>query len=300
MSPAGDWLRGQARVARSAVRWASLPVEAWRHERRPGVVILLYHRVGGETRSDVDVSARTFERQMRYLKRHCLVVSLDEVVRFAARRTVRHASRDVVAITFDDGYRETYELAYPIMRRFGLPATIYLPSMYVEEQQPFDFGGFQRARTDERPRPMTWEMAGEMLQSGLVTIGGHTLTHADLSRADAGQAAREIDECDRLIERRLGIVPRHFAYPWGRWSVETQQVVAARYETVVLGGPAKNPYVDMDLTRMWRYPVLRTDGFWLFRARMHLLGAGGALPGLGVPDGVEARSRAGYGGGAMS
>lgn len=257
-------------------RWMSLPVQAWRHERRPGVVILLYHRVGGGTRSDVDVSARMFERQMHYVKQHCLVVSLDDIAGFASRRAVRQASRDVVAITFDDGYRDTYELAYPILRHFGLPATVYLPSMYIEGQRPFDFGGFQRAGEDERPKPMTWDMAAEMVRSGLITIGGHTFTHADLSRADVTGAAREIDECDRLIERRLGILPKHFAYPWGRWSAETQSVVTTRYETVVLGGPAKNPYVEMDLTRMWRYPVLRTDGFWLFRARMNLL-VGGAV-----------------------
>jgi len=263
-------------VARSMARWMSLPVQAWRHERRPGVVILLYHRVGGGTRSDIDVGARVFERQMLHLKHHCLVVSLDDIARFASRRTVQQANRDIVAITFDDGYRDTYELAYPILRRFGLPATVYLPSMYIEGQRPFDFGGFQRTADDERPRPMTWEMAAEMMRSGLITIGGHTLTHADLSEADVARAERELEECDRLIERRLGILPRHFAYPWGRWSPQAQAVVAARYETVVLGGPAKNPYVGMDPRKMWRYPVLRTDGFWLFRVRMNLLDGGGA------------------------
>jgi peptidoglycan/xylan/chitin deacetylase (PgdA/CDA1 family) len=275
VSAAANWLKGQARTARSLGRWLSLPVQAVRRERRPGVVILLYHRVGAETWSDVDVGARVFARQMDYLKRHCLVVSLDDIAGFASRRAVRQANRDVVAITFDDGYRDTYELAYPILRRYGLPATVYLASMYIEAQQPFDFGGFRRAMDGERPRPMTWEMAAEMMRSGLITIGGHTLTHADLSQLDAARARHELDEGDRLIERRLGVSPRHFAYPWGRWCAETQAVVTARYDTVVLGGPAKNPYVGMDPRKMWRYPVLRTDGFWLFLARMNLLVGGG-------------------------
>ncbi len=278
MDRLADWVKGQARVARSVTRWATLPLQVWRRERRPGVVVLLYHRIGGGTHSDVDLSVNVFERQMRYLRRNCLIVSLDEVGRFATRRAVRQANRDVVAITFDDGYRETYDLAYPILRHFGLPATIYLPAMYVDMQRPFDFGGLQQVASDQRPRPLTWEMAGEMVGSGLITIGGHTHTHADLSRASADDAARELDACDRLIERRLGTAPRHFAYPWGRSSPATERIVAARYATVALGGPGKNSYVDLDLSRLWRYPVLRTDGFWLFRTRMTLLAAGSTPP----------------------
>ncbi len=250
-----------------------LPFQVWHRERRPGVVVLLYHRVGGGTRSDVDLGVKAFERQMRYMRRNCLVVSLDEVAQFVTRRVVRQASRDVVAITFDDGYRETYEFAYPILRRFELPATIYLPAMYIETQRPFDFGGFGQT-AEQRPAPMTWEMARDMTRSGLITIGAHTATHADLSQAKADDAMRELDECDRLIEKRVGTAPRHFAYPWGRWSPVTEHLVARRYATVAMGGPAKNAYLDLALSRLWRFPILRTDGFWLFRARMGLLAAG--------------------------
>jgi peptidoglycan/xylan/chitin deacetylase (PgdA/CDA1 family) len=276
MDGLGAWIRGQGRVARSLVRWSMLPFRIWQHERRPGVVVLLYHRIGGGTRSDVDLGVSVFERQMRYLRRNCLVVSLDEVAQIATRRAARHANRDVVAITFDDGYRDTYEFAYPVLRRFELPATVYLPARYVETQCPFDFGGFRQSPVEQRPKPMTWEMAASMMHSGLITFGGHTATHADLSRVGADDAMRELEECDQLIEQRLGAAPRHFAYPWGWWSPETERLVAARYSTVTLGGPGKNAYLDLDLSRLWRYPVLRTDGFWLFRATKALLGAGGA------------------------
>ncbi len=268
-----DWIRGQGRAVRSLGRWLSLPLQASRRDRQPGVVVLLYHRVGGGTRSDVDVGAQVFEEQMRYLRRHCLVVSLDEVAEFYTRRTVQQACRDVVAITFDDGYRDTYEVAYPVLRRYRLPATIYVAAMYVETQRPFDFGRFREVALERRPLPLTWDQAGEMVRSGLIAIGSHTHTHADLSWATEEETAHELDECDRMIERRLGVTPRHFAYPWGFWSPVAEPMVAARYATVAMGGPGRNPYSALNPFRLWRYPVLRTDGFWLFRARMHLLTA---------------------------
>jgi len=286
MDQLGAWVKGPGRVARSLVRWTLLPLRIWQHDRRPGVVVLLYHRVGGGTSSDVDLGVAVFERHMRYLRRNCLVVSLDEVAEIATRRAARQANRDVVAITFDDGYRDTYEAAYPILRRFEIPATVYLPARYVETQRPFDFGGFKESEVEQRPRPMTWDMAASMMHSGLITFGAHTATHVDLSQTSADDTVRELDECDRLIEQRLGVAPRHFAYPWGRWSPETERLVAARYATVTVGGPGKNAYVKLDLSRLWRYPVLRTDGFWLFRATKRLLATGAAHGEIGAASGI--------------
>ncbi len=267
-----DWMLGAGRTARGLARWLSLPLHAFQ-PHPPGVVVLLYHCVGGGTRSDVDVTGRAFEEQMRYLHQHCRVVSLDTVADASARSAGGEAGSDVVAITFDDGYRETFEVAYPILCRYGLPATIYVPAMYIETRRPFDFGGFANVAPRHRPLPLSWDQIGKMIESRLVAIGSHTYTHADLSGTTPDAATRELDECDEMIYRRIGVTPKHFAYPWGRWSAAAEQIVAARYVTAALGGPAKNPFASLDTARLWRYPVLRTDGFRLFRARMHQLAA---------------------------
>ncbi|MDR7418503.1 MAG: polysaccharide deacetylase family protein [Armatimonadota bacterium] len=266
-----EWVKGEARLVRSLTRAAALPYHALRRERAPGVVVLLYHRVGGGTRSDIDMPVALFERQMRYIRRHCVVVALDDVVKMAAGSLAGRATRDVVVVTFDDGFSDTYDLVYPILRHHGVPATVYVPSLYLETQRPFDFGGFRQMPAARRPTPMTWEQAGEMARSGLVTIGAHTHSHADFSTISPEAALRELDESDRLIEARLGFRPRHFAYPWGRWAPATRALAAARYVTVTLGGPGKNPYAGLDPRHLWRYPVIQSEGFWLFRTRLHLL-----------------------------
>lgn len=259
-------LKDRGALAGSLVRWGLVPYQIMRGERRPGVLILMYHRIGGGTRSEIDLGASAFERQIVHLRRRYRIISLDEVA--GLRPFDAAARRDLVVVTFDDGYEETYTTVYPVLRRLGIPATVYVPARYIEDGRPFDFGVHRHTDPSQRPRPITWEQASEMVRSGLITIGAHTSTHVDLSLASPPQALREIEEGDRLIEARLGIRPIHFAYPWGRWSLETHRLVASRYRTVGLGGPGKNIYVDLDPSRLWRYPVIQSEGYWLFRIRL--------------------------------
>ncbi len=265
-----DWVKGRGRLGRRILRWATLPYRVLRRDRRPGLVVLLYHRVGGGSRSEIDMPVSVFERQIRYLRRQYRIVSLNDV-QIGARWAAGGTHQDVIAITFDDGCAETYDFVYPILRWYGISATVYVPAMYLEEQRPFDFGAYRHMDSTRRPRPLSWHQVAEMVRSNVFTIGAHTYTHADLSRMSVDKAKSELEDCDRLIESRLGFRPRHFAYPWGRWAPAIQPLVVSRYETVTLGGPGKNPFIALDPSRLWRYPVNQSDGFWLFRARLHTL-----------------------------
>jgi peptidoglycan/xylan/chitin deacetylase (PgdA/CDA1 family) len=255
-------LKSRGGIASGLARWGVLPYHMLRRDRRPGVIVLAYHRIGGGTRAETDLAAELFERQIRYVKRRFRVAPLDDVPRLRAS----DLRTDTAVITFDDGFAETYTVAYPIVRRYEVPITVYVPAAYIEQRRPFDFGVF--ATMHPRPLPMTWDQAREMSASGLVTIGAHTHTHADFSMTAASEARREMDACDDLIERRLGARPRHFAYPWGRWSAETHALTAARYETVALTMPGKNAYQTLDRSRLYRLPVIQSDGFWRFLARV--------------------------------
>ncbi len=276
-----DWVKWQGRRGRSVLRWATLPYCVLRRDRRPGLVVLLYHRVGGGSNSEIDLPVSIFDRQVRYLRRYYRIVSLDDVVQFGARRTLGTPRQDTIAITFDDGCAETYDVVYPILRQYGIPATVYIPTMYIEDQRPLDFGAYRNVDPAVRPRPLSWDHIMEMVCSNLVVIGAHTHTHADLSRVSEEEAIRELDACDQVIDSRLGFRPKHFAYPWGSWCPATQALVASRYKSVTLGGTGKNPYISLNLSKLQRYPVVRSDGFRLFRARLGTLAKRGAWSGRG-------------------
>lgn len=115
-------IRGLGRVKS---QWARL-----RGQLTPGPMVLLYHRVA-ELQQDphlLAVAPEHFEEHLLALRRHCRVVSLSQLTDSLARGG--HPG-SVVALTFDDGYADNAEAAFPLLKKHGLPATFYLASGFV-------------------------------------------------------------------------------------------------------------------------------------------------------------------------
>ena len=102
---------------------------------RPGLVVLTYHRIaepGADLYYDPVISAtpESFRDQISWLRRHVRILALDELL---AMRESKAAWREPVAlITFDDGYRDNFEVAVPILREQNVPATFFLPSGFLD------------------------------------------------------------------------------------------------------------------------------------------------------------------------
>ncbi len=252
-------------VARRLMKLGVLPHGMLFRDRRRGLIILIYHRIGGSTGSPIDVPADTFARQMAFLRERHTTVSLDAVIdgTLAGGGT---GKTDLVAVTFDDGHRDIFEHAFPILMKYRIPATIYLATQYVETQRPFDFGAY--AAGGARPQPLTWPQVRDMAASPLIQIGGHTHSHVDLTRLPAGAMRDEVERNRRMIEDRIGTTPRHFAYPWGRFSPSAKAIVGESFATAVRGGCKKNPYGHLDALALWRTPIQQADGFWFFRLKL--------------------------------
>jgi peptidoglycan/xylan/chitin deacetylase (PgdA/CDA1 family) len=168
------------------------------------VPILCYHRFGTKT-SKLNVTPAAFEQQMEWLARNgYTVVTLARLARFLDGKEALPAKS--VAITIDDGYRSSYEIAYPILRKYGFPATVFLYT---------DFVGASDA--------MTWAQMKDMTSSGLVSIQPHSKSHANLTQrlpneTDAryrDRIRREVDAPVNVIKERLSEPSHAFAYPYG-------------------------------------------------------------------------------------
>ena len=219
----------------------------------PGVFILFYHRVEGASTIQGDLPLGLFEEQMEVLAASGRVVSLDAALEILRRE--RPSGPDPVVVTFDDGTADFGELAVPVLHRLGVPATLYLATAFVESG---------RATTDDG-RPMSWQGLRDVLSTGLIGIGGHTHTHPRLDRLTAGDARTELDRSNGLIEDRLGLKPRHFAYPYsvlGRPAVES--VVRERFRSAALAGTRPNPYARTDPFRLQRSPIQAADAMKYF------------------------------------
>ncbi len=130
-------------IKRSIKSLASIAKARLGHPRvSPGSVnILAYHRVVadiGKAERDaiygIVVSTATFRRHCELLRRKYDVVSLETAMRFADDR--RETSRPIAVITFDDGYVDFYEEAFPVLKELGLPATVFLPTDYIGQPKP--------------------------------------------------------------------------------------------------------------------------------------------------------------------
>jgi peptidoglycan/xylan/chitin deacetylase (PgdA/CDA1 family) len=168
------------------------------------VPILCYHRFGAKA-TPLTVTPTAFAAQMDYLARNgYTVVPVARLAAFLAGR--EPLPRKTVAITIDDGYRSTYEIAYPILARHGFPATLFLYS---------DFVGAKDA--------LSWTQMKEMLAAGVFDIQPHSRTHANLTQKQPGETdaqyrdrlRREVDVPINTIRDRLGAPSATFAYPYG-------------------------------------------------------------------------------------
>lgn len=238
-------------VLRRAVKEASRltdPVLARHH----GVTILCYHRVGGGSDSDVDLPVELFRRQMAHLAEHHRVVTLDEAVDLLGGDG---DTRSSVVITFDDGTPDLAEHAVPVLVEQGLPATLYVATSFVEDQQPFPWGA----------PPATWAQLRDAVASGHVAIGSHTHSHWLLDRLDRATIGADLDRSIELIETRLGSRPRHFAYPKAvPGSPVAEVAVRHRFTSAALARNRVNRPGHTDLHRLWRTPVQRSDGMEIF------------------------------------
>ena len=168
--------------------------------------VLMYHyvRINPDPADKIGIGLSVppaeFERQMRYLVDNGYqVVGLEDIV--ASLRNGSALPPRAVALTFDDGYMDFRQAAYPVLKRYGLKATSFVIT---------DFVG--------RNGYLTWDAIKEMAAGGLVTFGSHTLSHPDLSTLPPALAERQIRESKRVLEDRLGSRVTLFSYPAGRYN----------------------------------------------------------------------------------
>ena len=207
---------------------------------RPGVRILMYHRVCPHSDHDqLAVSPMRFRRQIELLARRHRVISL----RAAADQLSEPAGTAAVALTFDDGYHDNLVHALPVLREFRLPATIFVTTAFCsQERRHF------RYRESTGRVHLDWSEVRELSREPGITIGSHTCTHPFLSRLDYADAAREIADSRWIIESELGAPVDLFCYPSGDMGCREETLAReAGYRAAVtvapgLNRPGQSPY----------------------------------------------------------
>ena len=187
------------------------------------VVIYGYHRFVKKVHSAwTEILPEDFEKQMQELKNRGIpVISMQDML--AWKRGEKNIPARAAIITFDDGWKSQYEVAWPIMKKFGYPLTLFI---YTEGVRGGKFGGGEA---------ITWEQLAEMRDAG-VDIQGHTATHQDLKKPYDKVTKKhlnpqeyqqwldaEIGGSKQLLEQRLGIKVNCFAVPFGNYNQQVKE-----------------------------------------------------------------------------
>jgi glycosyltransferase involved in cell wall biosynthesis/peptidoglycan/xylan/chitin deacetylase (PgdA/CDA1 family) len=191
---------------------------------RGRLTVLNYHQVNDPADDYSTVSSTEFRRQMEFLHQHYRVLPLADAVRAVV---TAGAGERIVAITFDDGYRDNATIAAPILRSLGLPACFFVSTDMIGSSQPFPHDVVQGRPPQQH---MSWDDLRRLAAAGF-EIGSHTCSHADLGHITLADARRELRESKQRIETEVGTAVRLFAFPYGhRQNIRPDTHAAARSE----------------------------------------------------------------------
>ncbi|MBY0491985.1 MAG: polysaccharide deacetylase family protein [Gemmatimonadaceae bacterium] len=228
----------EAEVTALERQYRSAYVAASRFE----IPILCYHRLVEQDReggpANIHLRVDKFEEQLQYLRAHRY-----RTVHFADLRTADvFEPRDRrIMLTFDDGYEDNYRLLFPLLQKYQVKAVIYLVS-------GLERNSWDAHKGEPSLRLLNAAERREMLASGLVEFGAHTVTHADLSAVSADEAADEIRASKAQLESMLGVPVETLAYPYGRCSraaKDAAREAGFRYALATNSGPQamhEDPY----------------------------------------------------------
>ena len=223
---------------------------------KDGIPVLNYHQINDTEKNALTVNTEQFEAQMKYLADHGYT-TITPADMLDAWESGAELPEKPVIITFDDGYLDNYNHAFPVLEKYHLKATIFLISDYV--------GTY--------PNYLTWSDIQDMDESGLIDFESHTLSHEELTKAPSlDEAKHQLTGSKEAIEWNMGSGKhvRFIAYPCGEYNDDIEQATkdagyrAAFTVNYGLAEPSENHFV------LDRVPIFGSNSHTLLRFKLRL------------------------------
>lgn len=210
-------------------------------------VIFIYHKVGDNRTPSTNVSIKLFKEQMAYLKKHSYnVISLKRLVNLLKSR--RNLPKKCVVLTFDDGYKSIYYNAFPIIKKYGYPITVFLPTEAIEKHYP-DY--------------LTMDQIKQMMKYG-VDFQSHSYAHPRFTSPPKGLTGKnyynwiksDIQKSIDFFVKYFNYRPYAFAIPYGDYNKTVIKVAKSLGFTAILTQDATNLDKNTPLWLLPRQPIL--------------------------------------------
>lgn len=172
-----------------------------------GVPVLNYHQINNEDHNALTLSSTEFETQMNYLSQEGYTgISPDQLADYL--QYGKQLPPKPILITLDDGYKDNYQVAYPILQKYHLTATIFVITDFVG-----NYGKY-----------LTWNQIREMNDNGF-SFEDHTLSHISLPKASDEEVHNQLVKSKEALEWRLGKKVEYLAYPGGEYDQRVIRLV---------------------------------------------------------------------------
>ncbi|MDQ8936583.1 polysaccharide deacetylase family protein [Acinetobacter rudis] len=232
--------------------------------------VLMYHMVrehiAAAKFNKLRVKPSEFEKQIRWMKQQGFhFVTMQQL----QDQWGQHPEK-TVAITFDDGYLDNLEQAFPILEKYNVPATIYV----VVDRHERDWSTYKKAHHNSgelmREAKLSDQQVQFLAQTGLIEIGSHTMTHANLAQLNDEQCLAELVQSKQALEQMTRQTINSFAYPFGIYS-ERDVLMAkqAGYSNAVTTIEGIDE-AHADLMQLKRIKISGKDSLFAVKCRLRL------------------------------
>lgn len=227
------------------------------------IPILAYHKV--DKKSELGgtwATPKQFQKQMEYIKiKDITPVTFSRAVELM--RSGESRNKKYVCLTFDDAYEGLYHHAWPILKKYGFPATIFVVTDYVGQDNDWDvnWGG-------RKFRHLDWNQIIEMSESGM-EFGSHCRTHQDLRQLNDEHLINELAGSKIILEKNLGKKIETLSYPFGRYNQRVMDAATGcgYIAACSLSPRAKNSQINFMALR--RNAIYITDVMWSFKNKIY-------------------------------
>lgn len=196
-----------------------------------GIIILLYHQITpniNEQNVRMAITPNLFAQQMEYLaQNNYSIISLNDFLKHQ-EKNIPLSPRQVI-ITFDDGFKNNYLYAFPVLKKHKFKATIFLSTDFIGQTAKYS-PKLNRWITKKEDKNdilfpfVSWLEMKQMAEHG-IEFGAHTCSHPVLTKISLLQAEKEIKESKKIIENNLNKEVKFFAYPFGVYNQDIENLV---------------------------------------------------------------------------
>lgn len=207
----------------------------------------------------LSISPKSFERQMEYIAKGKKCITLEDYVN--KLKNGRSSDDNSVIITFDDGYKDNFLNAFPIMQKYKVTATFFLPTSHVGFTNKWD-----ESLGEGKSNLMSWDEIKIMNAHGM-SFGSHGCTHIRLTRCSPEVVEQELKDSKNILEMKLNNVINLFSFPYG--DSDTKAIACAKsvgYVALCSDQRAGTNHLGVYLFN--RIPVYEKDSFATFRIKV--------------------------------